>query len=115
MEKKLFVGNLPWGVDEKRLRDFVAEQGQAPERVEVVLDRETRRSRGFGFLHFATEEAAADARRELDGVELDGRVVHVEEATSGGGRGGGGRRQGGGSRRDERDDDRRGRDRRRDW
>lgn len=115
MEKKLFVGNLPWGVDEKRLRDFVAEQGLAPERVEVVLDRETGRSRGFGFLHFATEEDAEVARRGLDGVELDGRVIHAEEATSGGGRGGGGRRAGGGSRRDERDDDRRGRDRRRDW
>jgi cold-inducible RNA-binding protein len=127
MGKKLFIGNLPWKVDEARLRDWVAEQGYDCVKVEVVLDRDTGRARGFGFLHFSTEVTAEEARRGLDNVELDGRSVHVEEATpSGGGRGGGddrGRRSGrtsppdGGGRREERDDsDRgRGRDRRRDW
>jgi len=121
MGTKLFIGNLPWKVDEARLRDWVAEQGYDCEKVEVVLDRETGRARGFGFLHFSTEVAAEEARRELDGRDLDGRAVHVEEATpSGGGRGRGGDRggrSGRGDRREERDDsDRgRGRDRRRDW
>jgi RNA recognition motif-containing protein len=132
MGKKLFVGNLPWKVDGERLRGWVVEQGYDCEKAEVILEQDTGRSRGFGFLHFPTDAAAEEALRELDGVELDGRVVHVEEATpSGGGRGGGdrGRRSGrmsspgGGGRREERDDsgatfasDRgRGRDRRRDW
>ena len=110
MEKKLFVGNLAWKVREDDLSRWLEEKGVTCEKVEVVLERDSDRSRGFGFLHFATEEAAAEAKRLLDDVELDGRAVHVEEAAPSGrsaggrsGRGGGGGRPRGEQRRDDGD------------
>jgi RNA recognition motif-containing protein len=103
MGNKLFVRNLPWRVREDDLRRWLEERGIACEKVEVVLEKGTERSRGFGFLHFATDSAAAEAVEELDGVEIDGRPIHVEEASSRGGSSGG--RRGGSGRLGNRNDE----------
>lgn len=82
MGKKLFVGNLPWSVREDDLRRWLESLGYSCERAEVIVERDTGRSRGFGFLHFATEAAAAEILRELDNAEIGGRQIHLEEASS---------------------------------
>ena len=104
MGNKLFVGNLPWRVREDDLRQWLEERGIACERVEVLLEKGTERSRGFGFLHFATDSAALEAREELDGSLLDGRAVLVQEARDDG-RGRSGGRRGGPGRRGRRNDE----------
>jgi cold-inducible RNA-binding protein len=98
--KKLYVGNLPFTTTESDLRDLFARHG-AVESVKVITDRETGRSRGFAFVEMDAN-AAAEAIRALDGSDLGGRSLRVNEAQerSGGGGGGGGfrgpRREGGG-------------------
>jgi cold-inducible RNA-binding protein len=99
MGKKLFVGNLAWSVREDGLRQFVEDKGIVCENVEVILERDTDRSKGFGFLHFATDAAAAEALKVLNNVELDGRDLHVEPAMSSGDSGKGRRPGGSGGRR----------------
>ena len=97
MSKKLYVGNLPFSTTEEELRDLFGEHGDV-ESVKVITDRETGRSRGFAFVEM--EAGAADAAmRALDGKELGGRSLRVNEAQErrgGGGGGGGGRPRGGG-------------------
>ena len=98
MSKKLFVGGLSWGSDDESLRQAFEKFGQVSE-AKVITDRETGRSRGFGFVTFASDSDAAAALSEMDGKELDGRTIKVNEAQerparSGGG--GGGRSSGGG-------------------
>ena len=98
MSKKLFVGGLSWGSDDESLRQAFEKFGQISE-AKVITDRETGRSRGFGFVTFASDSDAAAALSEMDGKELDGRTIKVNEAQerparSGGG--GGGRSSGGG-------------------
>ena len=93
MSKKLFVGGLSWGTDDESLRQAFAKFGQISE-AKVITDRETGRSRGFGFITFASDSDAASAMSEMDGKELDGRTIKVNEAQerpprSGGGGGGG--------------------------
>ena len=102
MSKKLFVGGLSWGSDDESLRQAFEKFGQISE-AKVITDRETGRSRGFGFVSFASDSAAAAALSEMDGKELDGRTIKVNEAQerparSGGGYSGGGRSSGGGDR-----------------
>jgi RNA recognition motif-containing protein len=80
--KKLFVGNLPWRVREDDLGSWLTSLGYSCEKVEVILERGTGRSRGFGFLHFDSDAAADEVLRELDDAELDGRKIHLEVATS---------------------------------
>ncbi len=93
MSKKLFVGGLSWDTNDMSLSAAFERFGPVVE-AKVITDRDTGRSRGFGFV---TLEAAADADRaiaEMDGQELDGRAVRVNEAQDkqrGGGRRGGGR------------------------
>jgi RNA recognition motif-containing protein len=105
MGKKLYVGNLPFSATEEELRELFERHG-AVASVSVVTDRETGRARGFGFVEMADETAATDAIRALDGTQLGGRSLKVNEAQdkrSGGGGGGGGRSGGGGGfRRNER-------------
>ncbi len=99
MGKKLYVGNLPYSTTDASLTEVFAQVGKV-ESAKVVMDRETGRSRGFGFVEMSTDAEAADAVARLHGVEYDGRAITVTEARSQGeGGGGGGRGGGGGGRR----------------
>jgi len=90
---KLFIGGLAWHTDDTTLRTKFEEFGQVEEAV-VVKDRDTGRSRGFGFVKFANEADADSAISAMNNVEFDGRTIRVDKATdraAGGGGGGGGR------------------------
>jgi len=98
MSKKLFVGGLSWGTNEDGLHAAFERFG-ALEEAKVITDRDTGRSRGFGFVTFANPEDAETAMSEMDGTELDGRTIKVNvahERNRGGGGGGGYNRGGGG-------------------
>jgi RNA recognition motif-containing protein len=98
MAVKLFIGSLSFSTSSERLREAFARIGTV-ESASVVTDRDTGRSRGFGFVEMATSEEANDAVARLNGTELDGRRIKVELAKPGGGAGGGTggpRRSGGG-------------------
>jgi RNA recognition motif-containing protein len=88
MGKKLFCGGLAWGTNDESLRGACAPFGEVVD-ARVVMDRETGKSRGFGFVTFATDEAAEAARKALDGAQLDGRQIRVNEADDRPGGGGG--------------------------
>jgi RNA recognition motif-containing protein len=94
MGKKLFVGGLSWNTNDDSLRQAFERFGQVDE-AKVISDRDTGRSRGFGFVTFSDAEGARKAMQEMDGKELDGRAIKVNEAEEkprgGGGGGGGGR------------------------
>ena len=96
MSKKLYVGNLPFNTTEADLRQLFEQHGSV-DSVNVITDRETGRSRGFGFVEMDPESADA-AMKALDGFEMDGRALRVNEAHErrprGGGGGGGGFRGG---------------------
>jgi RNA recognition motif-containing protein len=92
MGRRLYVGNLAYGVTEAELRDTFAEAGEVVD-VKVVLDRDTGRPRGFAFVELSNDGEAAKAIEVLNGRELQGRAMNVSEArerTGGGGGGGGG-------------------------
>ncbi len=88
MAKKLFVGNLAYAVTEDDLREVFLQAGTC-ESVSLVLDRDTGQSRGFAFVTMATAEDATHAKKQLDGSDLQGRRLRVDEANdqSTGGRG----------------------------
>ena len=93
--KKIYVGNLPWSATETSLRELFAEVGEVHSAT-VISDRETGRSRGFGFIEMDNADAEK-AISKLNGQELDGRELRINEARdraerSGGGGGGGGGR-----------------------
>ncbi|MGM0675697.1 MAG: RNA recognition motif domain-containing protein [Spirochaetota bacterium] len=79
MASKLYVGNLNFQTQEHELRDLFSQHGEVVS-ADVISDRETGRSRGFGFVEMATEEAARSAESALDGQEYDGRQLKVNEA-----------------------------------
>jgi RNA recognition motif-containing protein len=79
MERKLFVGNLPYSVGDDELETAFAEHGSVVS-VVVIRDRDTGRSRGFGFVEMETEEMAEAAAAALDGFEMDGRRLRVNQA-----------------------------------
>ncbi|MFH1767087.1 MAG: RNA-binding protein [Patescibacteria group bacterium] len=79
MENKLFVGNLSWSVDDAALEALFAPYGEITS-ARVVTDRESGRSRGFGFVEFANEEDAKKALEALDQSEVDGRAINVSIA-----------------------------------
>lgn len=81
MAKKLFVGGLSWNTTNDSLHQAFSAFGEVVE-AKVVTDRETGRSRGFGFVTFKDEAAANEAAAKLDGTRLDGRVIRVSEAHS---------------------------------
>jgi RNA recognition motif-containing protein len=90
---KLYVGNLPWSTTEEELRQMFTEMGEV-QSVALITDRETGRSRGFGFVEL-DDEGAQKAISELNGKDMGGRALRVNEAQdkprrSGGGGGGGG-------------------------
>jgi cold-inducible RNA-binding protein len=90
MGKKVYVGNLSYDIDDRGLRALLAPFG-AFTSAQVIMDRETGRTKGFGFVEMATDEEAAAAIAGLNGKEVQGRTLKVNEArpkTEGGGRGG---------------------------
>jgi len=94
---KLFVGGLSYGTDDHSLRDAFANYGQVIE-ARVIMDRESGRSRGFGFVTYTSSEEASAAITAMDGKDLHGRNIRVNHATerTGGFRAGGGGGFGGG-------------------
>ena len=77
--KKIYVGNLNLGTDEKKLGEVFSEFGEL-EHISLVLDKETGESRGFAFITFEHSEDATYALEEMDGVDLDGSNISVNEA-----------------------------------
>ena len=108
MGKKLYVGNLPFSATDDSLSEMFGQAGQV-ESARIITDRDTGRSKGFGFVEMSTEQDAADAIKKFNGADLDGRSLTVNEARpmapreGGGGRGrdsgGRGHRGGGGRQR----------------
>jgi len=108
---KVYVGNLPWSVDDEKLREMFASFGSIDEAT-VIKDKFSGRSKGFGFVTFSDDESAKKAIAEMNEKEVEGRQLKVNEAKPmedrpprreggfGGGRGfgGGGRRDFGGGR-----------------
>jgi len=94
MSNKLYVGNLSFRVTSEDLHEYFAASG-AVESANVVFDRETGRSRGFGFVEMATEDDANNAIAQFNGQEYDGRNMVVNEARPREDRGGGGGGRGG--------------------
>jgi cold-inducible RNA-binding protein len=102
--KKIFVGNLSFGATEDAVRSMFEAYGTV-ERVNLITDRDTGKARGFGFVEMSNNAEADRAIAELNGRDLDGRALNVNEARPkedrvGGGYGG--RRGGGGSRQNNR-------------
>ena len=100
MGTRLYIGNLSWNTTEDTLTAALSEGGRGVKEVHMVMDRETGRPRGFAFAEMATEADAQSAIEALDGTNLDGRDLTVNEAKerqprSGGGGGGRGGRGGG--------------------
>ncbi len=96
MSKRLFVGNLPYQVDDASMLASFKSQGFEASSARVVLDRDTGRSRGFAFVDFESDDVAKAALEKMNGVEIEGRPMRVTEAEDrrpprpGGGGGGGG-------------------------
>ena len=93
--KNIFVGNLDFGATEETIRSLFEPYG-AVERVSVVTDRETGRSRGFAFVEMTDSAEADRAITALNGTNLGGRALNINEARPKGEGGGGGRGAGGG-------------------
>ena len=96
--KNIFVGNLSFGATEEAVRSLFEAYGTV-DRVNVVTDRDTGRARGFGFVEMSVTEEADRAIAALNGRELDGRALNVNEARPKEERGGGGFRSNGGGQR----------------
>jgi nucleolin len=79
--KKLFVGSLKWGLTEDTLREAFAVFGDVVS-VKIITDKETNKSRGFGFVEFVDAAAAKSAHEEMQDFELEGRKLHVDFATN---------------------------------
>lgn len=110
MGKKLYVGNLSYSITDDRLSEHFSQAGQV-ESAKVIMDRDSGRSKGFGFVEMSSDQDAQNAIEKLNGQVLEGRPLNVSEARPqapredrgprGGGRGGfdrGGRGGGGGGR-----------------
>jgi len=101
MGKKLYVGNLPFTATDQDLNDMFSQTGQVTS-AKVIMDRESGRSKGFGFVEMNTDEEAANAVTQFNGADFNGRPIVVNEArpmeprTGGGGGGRGGFGGGGG-------------------
>ena len=79
MSTKLYVGNLSWDTNDLGLRETFEAFGEVSDAV-VISDRETGRSRGFGFVTFTDDDAASEAISKMDGAALDGRNIKVNQA-----------------------------------
>jgi RNA recognition motif-containing protein len=107
MGKKLYVGNLSYSISDGDLEQLFAQHGQV-QSAQVIMDRDTGRSKGFGFVEMGSDQDAQAAIAALNGKEIEGRTLTVNEARpkedrggggGGGGRGGYGGGGGGGGRR----------------
>jgi cold-inducible RNA-binding protein len=98
MGNRLYVGNLSYGTTELELRELFGQMGTVAD-AKVVMDRETGRPRGFAFVEMSSAEEALKAIEQINGRELDGRALNVNEAQERSGGGGGGGRGGGGGGR----------------
>jgi RNA recognition motif-containing protein len=102
MGNRIYIGNMSWDTTQETLTAALTAGGREVKDVHIVNDRETGRPRGFAFAEFNNEQDAQAAIAELDGKDLDGRALKVNEAQErkpgggGGGRGGGGGYGGGG-------------------
>ena len=95
MGKKLYVGNLPFSVNDDTLKSVFSEAGNV-ESAKVIIDRASGRSKGFGFVEMGSDDEAQAAISTLNGKDVDGRPLRVSEARPmEGGREGGGPRGGG--------------------
>lgn len=97
MGKKLYVGNLPFSITEEMVSNTFAQCGKV-ESAKIITDRDSGRSKGFAFVEMSTDEEAQNAISKLNGAEIEGRALTVNEArpmvpreNRGGGFGGGGR------------------------
>ncbi|HEY2973916.1 MAG TPA: RNA-binding protein [Pyrinomonadaceae bacterium] len=97
MTMKLYVGNLAFQTSSEELQTLFAQAGTV-ESVSLIEDRETGRSRGFGFVEMSTKEEGAAAIQQFNGKDLGGRALNVNEAKPREDRGGGGGGRNGGSR-----------------
>jgi RNA recognition motif-containing protein len=79
MATKLYVGNLPYSAKEESLKDHFSSAGSVAS-VKIIIDRETGRSKGFGFVEMESDDAAQSAVSQLDGQEFEGRSLRVSEA-----------------------------------
>jgi RNA recognition motif-containing protein len=95
--KNIFVGNLSFNTNEDELRQIFEGYGQV-DRVSILTDRDTGRSRGFGFVEMASDEDGEKAITALNGSQIGGRTINVNEARPKAERGGGGGFGGGGGR-----------------
>jgi cold-inducible RNA-binding protein len=106
MGNRLYIGNMSWDTTEDNLMAALSEGGRTVKDLHIVMDRDTGRPRGFAFAEFNNEADAQAAISDLDGKDLDGRALKVNEAqerkprSGGGGGGGGGYGGGGGGGRD---------------
>ena len=100
MGTKLYVGNLSYNTSEVELREAFGADGRQVTEVSIITDRETGRPRGFAFVQMATDADAEAAIAALDGQNLDGRTLKVNEARERAGGGGGNRGGGGGFSRE---------------
>jgi RNA recognition motif-containing protein len=99
--KNIFVGNLSFGTTEEAIRTLFEKYGTVS-RVNVVTDRDTGRAKGFGFVEMVNDGEGEKAITSLNGREVDGRALNVNEARPKEDRGGGGYRGGGGQRQSTR-------------
>src|SRR4051794_2717670 len=95
MGKKLYIGNLPFSATDASLQEIFKQAGNVAS-AKVITDRDTGRSKGFGFVEMSTDQEAADAISKFNGADYEGRAMTVAEAKpqaprEGGGGGGGGR------------------------
>ena len=95
MSTKIYVGNLPWRATDEQLAEMFGAHGEVTE-ARIINDRETGRSRGFGFVTMVAADAAQNAIRALNGFSMQGRALVVNEAREASGGGGGFRRGPGG-------------------
>ncbi len=105
MESRLYVGNLPYAVTESDLRDLFSQAGAIKD-VNLILDRDTQRSKGFAFVEMENQADAEKAIQMFNGYNMEGRAITVnvarpreERGGGGGGRGGGRQNYGGGGGR----------------
>ncbi len=79
MSKKLYVGNLPYSATDQSLTDAFSQYGTV-QSAKVIMDRDSGRSKGFGFIEMSTDDEAQDSINRLNGSSMDGRAMNVSEA-----------------------------------
>jgi RNA recognition motif-containing protein len=79
MEKKLYIGNLPYSTTDESLKDLFSQAGTVAA-ASIIIDKFSKRSKGFGFVEMSTEEEAAKAKEMFNGSEVEGRKILVDEA-----------------------------------